>query len=66
MACTRSGQERSQTEGPFGGTGGRNVSGGVPEAFHWPKYFSMTDFAPSGVIFPMTTIVVRSGLKTLV
>ena len=49
----------------FNGTAGRSVSGFAPTAFHLPKYFSMISLAASGVMFPMTTMIVRSGRKTL-
>jgi hypothetical protein len=43
------------------GAGGNSVFGFSPEVFQSPKYFEMTATAFSGEIFPMTTIVVRSG-----
>ena len=36
-----------------------------PIACHAPKYFSTTDRAVAGSIFPMTTIVVSSGRMTI-
>jgi hypothetical protein len=65
ISCTRLASGTATTAGGFAGTDGSKTSGFGPVAFQPPKYFPITCEATSGVVRPMTTMVVKSGRKTL-